>query len=109
MTVTSGNGEFEENEKPEWRPVVLALEFEEEERPKPGIRDVLEKTPVDRWREATRAGLAISLTLLLAAVALIVVLSKSATDAKDLLSVLLAPLVGLVGAATGFYYGGKEN
>jgi hypothetical protein len=29
--------------------------------------------------------------------------------ATDLLGVVLAPLVGLVGAATGFYYGGKER
>jgi hypothetical protein len=88
--------------------VTADFEFEEEERPKPGSA-VVTVTPVDRWREATRAGLAIGLTLLLATVVLIIILLKSATEARDLLSVLLAPLVGLVGAATGFYYGGKEE
>jgi hypothetical protein len=78
------------------------------ESPKPGA-GVLAVTPVDRWREAIRAGLAIGLLLLLSAVVLIIVLNKSATEAKDLLGSLLAPLVGLVGAATGFYYGGKEK
>ena len=28
--------------------------------------------------------------------------------AKEFLAVLVSPLVGLVGAATGFYYGGKD-
>ena len=30
------------------------------------------------------------------------------SGAKELLAVLVSPLVGLVGAATGFYYGGKD-
>ena len=30
-------------------------------------------------------------------------------DVKALLEVVLAPVVGLVGAVTGFYYGGKSN
>jgi hypothetical protein len=46
---------------------------------------------------------------LLATVLLLVLVTKSATDAKDLLGVVLAPLVGLVGAATGFYYAGRDK
>lgn len=72
-------------------------------------------TPFDtgKWREITRAALAVSLTVLLAIVLLIVVcatvfLKFSAQDAGNLLGVVLAPLVGLVGAATGFYYGREK-
>lgn len=86
-------------------------EFKEVERPKPGASapSILQMMPVDKWREWIRAGLAFGLLLLLAAVVLIIVLNKSAAEAKEFLGLLLAPLVGLVGAATGFYYGGKEK
>ena len=83
-------------------------EFEEEDTPNPGA-GVVAVAPMDRWREWTRAALAGGLMALLAAVMLIIVVTKSAAEAKELLGVVLAPLVGLVGAATGFYYGGKDK
>jgi hypothetical protein len=58
--------------------------------------------------------LAVGLTVLLAVVLLAVVIRSlwmiiDVKGATDLLGVVLAPLVGLVGAATGFCYGGKER
>jgi hypothetical protein len=82
-------------------------EFKEEEEPNPGAA-VVEVGPLESRREWTRAALAGGLMTLLAAVMLIILLMKPTQEAKDLLGVVLAPLVGLVGAATGFYYGGKD-
>jgi hypothetical protein len=87
-------------------------EFKEEEVPEPGTRDIVETgplEPLESRREWTRAALAGGLMVLLAAVILIILLTKSAQDAKELLGLVMAPLVGLVGAATGFYYGGKNK
>lgn len=70
--------------------------------------------PVDQHRETTRKNLAFCLVALVA-ILLITVLAKSLwlmktmQDMTDLLAVLLAPFVGLVGAATGFYYGTKDK
>jgi len=96
-TRPSEQGEFIEDRPPEVGPAVPS------------------STPFDtgKWREITRAGLAISLTVLLATVLLIIVCASvfsnySGQDASNLLGIVLAPLVGLVGAATGFYYG-KEK
>lgn len=86
-------------------------EFKEQEVPEPGTRDTVETgplEPLESRREWTRAALASGLMALLAAVILIILLTKSAQDAKELLGLVMAPLVGLVGAATGFYYGGKD-
>lgn len=82
-------------------------EFKEEEEPKPGTL-VVSVGPLESRREWTRAALAGGLMTLLAAVILIILLTRPAQEAKDLLGVVIAPLVGLVGAATGFYYGGKD-
>jgi hypothetical protein len=79
--------------------------------PPPVVPESLdEKT---RGRERARAWIAKSLCYLLAATLLIIVirscwLLKTIKDATDLLGVILSPLIGLVGAATGFYYGGKD-
>jgi hypothetical protein len=98
--------EFEENEPPE---------FEENEPPQKGpALPFREPYNLDKTRERARAYLASSLTLLLATVVLILVVAVTARsyptkEAVDLLGVLLSPLVALVGAATGFYYGGKTK
>jgi hypothetical protein len=82
-------------------------EFKEEEAPKPGTI-VVSVGPLESRREWTRAVLAGGLMALLAAAMLIILLTKPVQEEKDLLGVVIAPLVGLVGAATGFYYGGKN-
>jgi hypothetical protein len=110
MTADSPD-EFNEDETPKHQPVA---EFFEDEVPRPGSQptspvSLVEIRPPEWWRELTRAGLAIGLMFLLAAVMLIIVLKKPAGEAKELLGVVLAPLVGLVGAATGFYYGGEKK
>jgi hypothetical protein len=92
---------------------VRTAEFQEDREPT-AREGVLKIEHINRMRELIRAGLAIALTLLMAAVVLIIIIAcvhsnYSANAAKDLLGVVLAPLVGLVGAATGFYYGGKER
>jgi hypothetical protein len=70
------------------------------------------------WRRWTLLAMiaAILLVVLLAVVMLVVTfkgLAKMQTvkDVTDFLGVILSPLVGLVGAATGFYYagGGKKD
>lgn len=81
-----------------------------EDKPPSGGAGFPPVTPVERrwrWREMTRAAFSFSLLLLLALI-LIIILRKPAAEAKDLLGVVLAPLIGLVAAATGFYYGGDK-
>jgi hypothetical protein len=63
-------------------------------------------------RERMRGALASGLVLILAAVAAaawITIWARLATEAevKDLLGVMLPPVVALVGSAIGFYFGGK--
>ena len=65
-------------------------------------------------REKVRGRIALLLLALLAGTILLTFATLwfgifDASAAKELLAVLLAPLVGLVGAATGFYYGGKTD
>jgi uncharacterized membrane protein YeaQ/YmgE (transglycosylase-associated protein family) len=60
--------------------------------------------------DRTRANLAFSLVALLVLIVCLILVATfarwvTASDAKDLLGVLLSPVVGLVGAATGFYFG----
>lgn len=115
MAPTSPEGRsqrLEETEAPSPGAGDFRLVENEDPRPGPGTPPV---KPFDsaRWRELTRAALAGALTLLLAVALLMVVWAVvyhgySTQDASDLLCVVLAPLVGLVGAATGFYYGGKH-
>ncbi len=65
-----------------------------------------------RDREKVRGRIAVLLLALLAGTILGIFLllwlgTIDVPGAKELLAVLVSPLVGLVGAATGFYYGGK--
>jgi hypothetical protein len=67
----------------------------------------------EKWREITRAGLAFLLTLLLGTVILLFAIAGingyASTEAKEYLGLVLSPLVGIVGAATGFYYAGGRD
>jgi hypothetical protein len=90
-------------------------EFEENERPAEGAA-LPPKEPYnpEKTRELARVALAGALTTLLAflVVAIVIALINGwymTQDALDLLGVLLSPLVALVGAATGFYYGEKVS
>jgi hypothetical protein len=79
------------------------------------------REPAEITRERMRGTLALSLTLALAVVvvfALVYVWTVSAREqtTEDLVAVLqgigsslLTPLVGLIGAVTGFYYGGQAT
>lgn len=69
---------------------------------------------IARRREDMRGRIAISLVAILAFVVLAsfvtVWVSGGLTPAmKDLLTVILAPIVTLVGSATGFYFGGRVD
>lgn len=66
---------------------------------------------IDRHRESTRGLIALILVGLLAAVLLVAMAGlisghAEMKDLKELLTIILGPLVALVGAATGFYFGG---
>ncbi|GAA4986396.1 hypothetical protein WHI96_27435 [Pseudonocardia tropica] len=98
-------------------PDVGALSEFVEENDVPGNAEagpvfVESKFTVERWREIARSGLAALLFLLLSATVLTIciraiILATTVKELSDLLGILLAPLVGLVGAATGFYYGNQ--
>jgi hypothetical protein len=67
---------------------------------------------VEKQREKVRARLALSLLLLVAGmsilvVALVAIKRITVQEATDLFAVILPPLTGLLGAATGFYYAGR--
>ena len=67
----------------------------------------------DQDRERIRGIVALSLVALLAVVVIcsFIGLATGSTpmgDLKELLTIILGPLVALVGAATGFYFGGKK-
>jgi hypothetical protein len=68
----------------------------------------------DRFREETRGSLAGRLVWMLAgtifgAFLLLVLRWASPSDVKDLLTVILPPLIALTGSALGFYFGGKRD
>jgi len=97
---------------PPGRGLSVRAELAEDASPEEGPSVRL--TSIEDAREKTRARLAVALIALLAITVLTIVVATVATshytvaEAVDLLGVVLAPLVGLVGAATGFYYGGKD-
>lgn len=67
----------------------------------------------DQDRERIRGVVALSLVGLLAAVVLGSFIGLATgwipmRDLKELLTIVLGPLIALVGAATGFYFGGKK-
>lgn len=85
-----------------------------DEMPAAGLyRPPVGRSMAERQADAQRL-LAVMLVVLLATVLGVVFLllgfrRVTAADTQDLLSVVLAPLVGLVGAACGFYFGGKSE
>ncbi len=92
---------------------------EHELRPLPGgdvedAPDRLTLHPLNRRlfvQELVRAGLSLSLLMLLGVVivlAFIEVGSRSWTDAKELLDVVVPALMGLLGTAMGFYFGSRK-
>lgn len=68
---------------------------------------------IDRDREQKRGWIALILVGLLAAVIILsfigLFLKVELKDLKELLTIILSPLVALVGAATGFYFGEKNK
>ncbi len=82
--------------------------------PKPAYTP--ETTPYDpaRQREHVRAGIAYLLIGLLVGIIvlsflMLILACRSFEEVKGMLELLLAPIVGLVGAVTGFYYGEKAK
>ena len=80
----------------------------------PGLATVGDK-PFDpsKDREQVRGKIALILTWCLVgivAVSLILILTRVSIDKiKDTLELILSPIVGLVGAVTGFYFGEKHK
>ncbi len=67
-----------------------------------------------RQREHVRAGIAYLLIGLLVGIIvlsflMLILAGRSFDEVKGMLELLLAPIVGLVGAVTGFYYGEKAK
>ena len=88
-------------------------EFVENEVPRAGTPVTVVPYDPGRTREWIRGGLALGLAGLMAAVILMVVWATlfhayDTKSARDLIGLVLTPLIGLVGAATGFYYGGDR-
>jgi hypothetical protein len=72
----------------------------------------LEPLTISAKREETRQWLAIGLMLVLALTILgllIIAWTRPETDLSSVVAQFLTPIVGLVGAATGFYYGGSRR
>jgi len=102
---------FVEHKRPKLGQGSPEQEFIESIPPNPGV--AFDFNP-GKTRERTRAWLAAVLAVLLFAVVIITLIAVVAAsypteEAVKLLGVLLSPLVGLVGAATGFYYAGVEK
>jgi hypothetical protein len=72
-----------------------------------------EPSKIDEAQEKTRGWIALALVCILllivvASFASLWLTSLKVADVKGLLEVILAPVVALVGSATGFYFGGKK-
>lgn len=84
--------------------------------PAPVAHATVDSTPYDptRAREHMRGAIAILLLSILAAVILFAFIGLwtmriTIDDTRVVLEILFAPLVGLVGAVTGFYYGSRAG
>jgi hypothetical protein len=90
-------------------------QLDENVPPEPGgARFQLQPYDPRRTRENARRTLAVLLLVLLAGVMLLILTATlfgntSVEDAEDLATALVTPLIGLVGAAIGFYYGGDRG
>jgi len=74
----------------------------------------LEKTEIAKAREVARRRIAYGLLALLSVVCLALLLAEFAgwvklDEDKDLATVILSPIVVLVGTALGFYFGGNSS
>lgn len=92
------------------------LTTEEAEGALPEEAPVFELSPLER-RERTRERLALILVLVLAGLVIVSVIAallahddpERLGQLKDILSMILGPIVGLVGAVTGFYFGEQSR
>jgi len=87
----------------------------EDLQPKRGLEEPRLGAPYDpaRFREWLRGLVALGLVVLLIGIVtgsyFLVWTNKNTNSVKDWLTAVLTPIVGLVGAVTGFYYGGRES
>lgn len=101
-----GNGDIEVSKLPDDAPVSTSISTL-------AAPPKTEPSKIDEAQEKTRGWIALALVgiLLLIVVASFLSLwltSLKVADVKGLLEVILAPVVALVGSATGFYFGGKK-
>jgi hypothetical protein len=110
LSNSGANHEFSENR----RPGSLSDPFEEDKYPKGLSVDAPELYPArERRHDTVRVIMVVALLLILLFLMLapwisLWLNSKYDTDAKDLFSLMSAPLIGLIGAAIGFYFGERS-
>lgn len=91
------------------------VEFDETIQPEPSSSPVLKRQPLAEriLREQTRARLAMAMMGLFGAVILSVVIAllcgADPAVGKEILTLTVSPLVGLVGVVFGFYFGSKDT
>ncbi len=95
----------------------IDLTADEPESTAPSEIPIFEASPVQQSRERIRGTLALVLVGLLSALVLLVLGSvvfgthtaDSVDTIKEVLAIILGPVVGLVGAVTGFYFGEQSR
>jgi hypothetical protein len=103
--------------EPQGRVRVVAEEDTSKDSPAPGEPKPIFITKIEEEREAKRGQIALLLCRLLVGIAIGALLLIAArkwlgltiAELKDILTVLLPPVIALVGTVSGFYFGGRAE